>query len=192
MTAPAPLAVDLDGTLIKADLFKMAMLRLARETPWRIPLLVLWLLRGRAYAKARLAQLFPPDPARLPYDARVIAWLKEERACGRLIALATAYDRAGAQLVADHVGLFDRVFASDGRTNLKSHRKAQALRAAFPGGFVYAGNERADWPVWRTALHAVVVNAPESLQEQALREFNVERVFPRGESDCRQGAERAS
>jgi hypothetical protein len=185
MTAPAPLAVDLDGTLIEADLFTMAMLRLARESPWRMPLLALWLSRGRAHAKARLAKLFPPDPARLPYDDRVIAWLKEERAHGRQIALATAYDSAGAQLVADHVGLFDRVFASDGHINLKSYRKAEALQAAFPGGFVYAGNERADWPVWRAASRAVIVNAPVSLQEQALREFNVDRVFPRRESDCR-------
>lgn len=33
MTAPAPLAVDVDGTQIKADLFAMAMLRLARNAP---------------------------------------------------------------------------------------------------------------------------------------------------------------
>jgi phosphoserine phosphatase len=175
-----PLAVDLDGTLIKGDLFTMAMLRLARERPSRLPLLGAWLLHGRAHAKARLAELYPADPAQLDYDERVVAWLKEERCRGRRIALASAYDRRAAQSVADHLGLFDCVLASDGRVNLKAHRKADALRAAFPEGFVYAGNEAADIPVWRAATHAVIVNAPRWLEQLATREFPIERTFPRG------------
>jgi phosphoserine phosphatase len=180
MAAPKPpLAVDLDGTLIRGDLFSAAMWRLATRAPWRLPQLLMWLLRGRAHAKARLCVLFPVEAASLPYDERVVAWLREERAGGREIALATAFDRAGAEAVAQHLGCFDRVFASDGAVNLKSLRKAEALAAAYPLGFVYAGNERADLAVWAAAKAAVVVNASPALERETRRRFTIERVFTR-------------
>jgi phosphoserine phosphatase len=174
-----PLAVDLDGTLIRGDLFGAAMIRLATRTPWKLPLLLAWLARGRAHAKARLAALYPVDASALPYDARVVDWLRQERAGGRVLVLATAFDRAGAEAVAAHLGCFDRVFASDGRVNLKSRRKAEALSAAYPEGFVYAGNERADLAVWAAAKAAVVVNASAALVAHAKRAFDIEKIFPR-------------
>ncbi|HRP10618.1 MAG TPA: hypothetical protein PLK37_06265 [Terricaulis sp.] len=175
-----PLAVDLDGTLIRGDLFARAMARFCAAAPWHVLVLLAWLTRGRAYAKAQLAALYPVDAAALPYNEAFVNWLREERAGGRVLVLATAFDRAGAEAVAAHLGLFERVFASDGRTNLKSHAKARALAAAFPQGFAYAGNERADLAVWRAAKAAVIVNATDALVRRARAAFNVERVFDRG------------
>src|SRR5262245_55678562 len=177
--ADLPLAVDLDGTLIRCDLFFEAILRLVFTTPWRIPALVAWFTRGRAYVSHRLAQSQAFDASLLPYDERVLAWLLEQSAKGRTLALATASDRRAAQRVADHVGLFDAVFASDGHVNLKSARKAERLSEAYPEGFVYAGNEGADLAVWRTAARAVVANAPPGLRARAEREFAVEKSFAR-------------
>ncbi|MEJ0061422.1 MAG: hypothetical protein WDM79_18500 [Terricaulis sp.] len=108
------------------------MLRFVFSAPWRLPLLLWWLVKGRAYAKMRLAFAAPGDAADLPYDARLIAWLKREREAGALSPLATASDERAARAVAEHVGLFDAVFASDGKTNLKSHRKAGRLATAYP------------------------------------------------------------
>jgi 4-hydroxybenzoate polyprenyltransferase len=178
-TTKLPLAVDLDGTLIHCDLFTEAILRFVFTYPWRLPELLWWLVKGRAYAKMRLAEWAPGDPASLPYDARIIAWLIRERAAGRTLALATASDQKAAAAVADHVGLFDAVFASDGSTNLKSRRKAERLAAAYPGGFVYAGNERADLAAWSAAQEAVIANASPGLERRARRAFIVEQSFAR-------------
>lgn len=175
-----PLAVDLDGTLIKTDLFARGMARFCVARPWHVFVLLWWLRRGRAHAKAKLAALYPVDAASLPYDTRVLGWLREQKAAGRVIALATAFDQAGAKAVATHLGVFNYVFASDGRVNLKSARKADRLRRAFPDGFVYAGNERADLKVWAAATAAVVVNAAPALERMVKRRFLAERVFPRG------------
>lgn len=172
-----PLAVDLDGTLIRCDVFTEAIIRLGFERPWLLPRLAVWLMQGRARAKARLAELFPPHPEGLPYDERLVAWIREERAGGRTIALATASDQRAASAIASHLGCFDAVFASDGETNLKSQRKADALAAAYPSGFAYAGNESADIKVWRAAANAVVVNASGGLTRRAERTFSVERTF---------------
>jgi phosphoserine phosphatase len=181
MAAKLPLAVDLDGTLIKTDLFMGAMLRFCSAAPWNAFVLLAWLARGRAHAKRQLTRLYPVVAAALPYNTPFVSWLQEERTAGRVLALATAFDQAGADAVAAHLGLFDHVFASDGRTNLKSKKKADRLQRAFPDGFVYAGNERADLKVWAAAQAAVIVNASPTLEREAVRRFQAERVFPRDE-----------
>jgi hypothetical protein len=176
-----PLAVDLDGTLTEGDLFARAMARFCFAAPWHALILLAWLTRGRAFAKAKLEARYPTNAAALPYKSAVLAWLREERAAGRVVVLATAYDRRAADAIAAHLGLFDRVFASDGRMNLKSRRKAEALSAAFPEGFAYAGNERADLAVWRAARAAILVDPPRWLLQRARASFNVERVFLRSD-----------
>lgn len=185
-TAKLPLAVDLDGTLIRGDLFVEAMLRFVSARPWRIFTLLFWLTKGRAYAKARLAEAAPFDPADLPYDEGFLAWLRAERAQGRVLVLATATDRRAALTVAEHVGIFNGVFASDARTHLKSRRKAEALVEAFPQGFVYAGNEAADMSVWEAAKSAIVVNAPASLARRVAAKHGLEASFPRPRSTPRE------
>lgn len=177
--ADLPLAVDLDGTLIRGDLFFEAILRFVFSAPWRLPELLWWFRRGRAYVKQRLAAAQSFDAALLAYDGRVLDWLHQQRARGRTIVLATASDHVAAQKVADHVGVFDAVFASDGETNLKSARKAERLAAAFPEGFVYAGNESADVKVWRVAARAVLCNCDAGLSARAARDFTVEHTFAR-------------
>jgi 4-hydroxybenzoate polyprenyltransferase len=174
----APLAVDLDGTLIHADLFVESALRFIIAGPFNIIRLIRWLLIGRAVAKAHLARLAPCNPALLPYDERVVAWLQEERATGRTVVLATAADEAEAQAVARHLGLFDAVIASDGVINLKSRRKAERLSEQFPDGFVYAGNHMDDRAVWSRAEAVVVANAPPALAKAVTDRHKVERVFP--------------
>lgn len=173
-----PLAVDLDGTLIRGDLFFRSIVAFLTRKPWRAPHMMLWFVNGRAYVKARLAA-YAPAPEMLPYDERVLEWLRAERARGRRIVLASASDKAAVEAVAAHVGLFDAVLASDGRTNLKSRRKAEALLRTFPEGFVYAGNERADLKVWEAAASAVLVNCDASLERLARARFAVECCFPR-------------
>lgn len=184
-SAEPPLVVDLDGTLMRGDVFSEAILRFLVAAPWKIFTLLGWFMKGRAYAKMRLADAAPCDPATLPYNADLIEWLKSEKAGGRKIVLATAADRKAAQAVADHVGLFDAVFASDGETNLKSRAKAEALTQAYPQGFVYAGNETADLKVWAAAERAVIVNASKALTRQAEGAFKVERSFATATSPVR-------
>ncbi len=173
-----PLAVDLDGTLIHGDLFYRSIVRFLSREPWRMPQMMLWFVNGRAYVKARLAH-HAPAPETLPYDARVVDWLRSERARGRTVVLASASDRKAVEAVARHLDCFDAVYASDGRVNLKSRRKAAALREAFPDGFVYAGNERADLKVWEASAFAVLVNTDALLTRECEGRFKIERHFAR-------------
>jgi 4-hydroxybenzoate polyprenyltransferase len=128
--------------------------------------------------KQQLAARVTLDPASLPYHAEFLPWLRKQKSSGRKLVLATASDLKLAQLVADHVSLFDEVLASDGKTNLRSGNKLKLLTEKFgERGFDYAGNSSADFAVWRGSHEAVVVNASPMVAKKAAACATINRVF---------------
>ena len=178
-SAPAPpLCVDLDGTLLRGDIGVESALVLLKRNPLYGFAMLAWLLRGLAYAKRRIAERVELDPSILPYDARVVDWLRTQPDSRRII-LASASDARLVQPVADHLQLFDAVIASDGQRNLSGNAKATSLIEQFgERGFDYAGNASVDRAVWRHARHAIVVNATSTLVKTAKRNFDVTLVIP--------------
>ncbi len=154
-----PLVVDLDGTLLRTDLLHESAVRAVARAPRAALAALPDLFRGdRAGLKRRLAVAAPIDTEALPFREEVVGYLREERARGRRIVLATASDELLARPVADRVGLFDEVLASDGRRNLGGEAKRVELVARFgEKGFDYVADRRADLPVFRSARKAVLV-----------------------------------
>jgi 4-hydroxybenzoate polyprenyltransferase/phosphoserine phosphatase len=174
-----PLCVDLDGTLIRTDSLGEAVFALIRknlgyalELPW-------WLLRGKAYFKQQIAERTDIDAAYLPYNQELLTYLKKDHTNGRQLVLATASNGIVAKAVADHVGIFSKVVASDSQVNRPGKAKAEALIELFgEKGFVYAGNSHQDIPVWAKAAGAIVVNASSAVTAQAKRVTTVIQEFP--------------
>jgi apolipoprotein N-acyltransferase len=163
-----PLAVDLDGTLIKTDLLWESLAQLLRRNPFSIFQILFWWTRGRAFLKHQLARRVKINASTLPYNEKFIAWLRGQKSGGRKIILATASDQKLVLPVAEHVEIFDEVLASDGKTNLRSETKLKALVEKFgERGFDYAGNSSADFAVWRGSREAVVVNASQAVLKEA-------------------------
>lgn len=162
-----PLVVDLDGTLIAGDMFYKSLFAALLRNPFIVLPCIGWLWRGRAALKRELALRCRIDFDRLKLHQDVLALLLREKAAGRSVALATAADALLAEQIAVRLRVFDRVIASDGSCNLKGAAKAQALTQLFPGGFIYAGDSKADLPVWRRASAIVVVNARKSVAAAA-------------------------
>lgn len=155
-----PLCVDLDGTLIHTDLLFESLLAAIRHRWWIVFLAPFWLLKGRAHLKHRLASVGPFDPALLPYREDFLAWLREEHSAGRQLILATGSTLVLAEAVSRHLGIFDRVMASDEKFNLTGHRKADRLIHEFgAGGFDYAGDSSADIAVWKYANRLIAAGA---------------------------------
>lgn len=154
----SPLCVDLDGTLIRSDLFiesLFAALRADFSFIFRLPFI---LARGRAALKAELAERSVIDSSRLPYNDTVLSFIREQRKLGRQVVLASASHRRLVESVASHLGLFDAVEATEGDINLKAERKAERLVARFGDkGFDYIGDCAADIPVWAHARRKLVV-----------------------------------
>jgi len=173
-----PLVVDLDGTLTPSDTLWETLFLLAREQPLALLRALFHLRHGRAALKARLASLARPDHGSLPLNAPLVDWLGTQAAAGRTLVLATASDQHLALAIADQVGLFDLVLASDGQRNLKGPVKAAVLVERYgQGGFDYVGDSRADLPVWRHARQAIVVGGA-GLAQAAAQVAVVGHYFP--------------
>ena len=180
-SALRPLVVDLDGTLIKTDLLFETASQFVLTQPWNIGKLLGWLLQGKSMLKDHLAQNTFIDAAALPYNAELLTWLKQQKAQGRHIVLATASHRLLADQVAKHIQLFDEVLATEGSINLRSNAKCAALVAQYgPQGFDYVGNDWADLPVWQSAKQAHVVSRSLKLIDKVCSQGNLGQVFGDG------------
>lgn len=173
-----PLAVDLDGTLIRTDLLVECVSQFLIQHPLQFFKMIIWILRGKIVLKTELAKRLQLDTSGLPYNSELLSWLRTEKLAGRRLVLATASHHILAEQVAQHLDLFDEVLASKADTNLKSIVKAQALIDRFgEGGFDYVGNDAPDLPVWTKAHTAHVVDAPARLLSRARVQSNVGQVF---------------
>ncbi|MCB8878163.1 UbiA family prenyltransferase [Acidisoma silvae] len=172
-----PLCVDLDGTLVRTDLLVEGLVSLftSRRAVNALPSL---LTLNRAILKQRVAELANIDVTILPYNEELIAYLIEQKTIGRRLILVTAADETLARAVASHLGIFDLVLSSDGKTNLKGKKKARLLVDYFgKGAFDYAGNDRNDLVVWSEARRAIVVNAKGQVQSKVRKLDDVDFRF---------------
>ena len=174
-----PLCVDLDGTLVKSDTLVDSLLLLVRQEPLRALRAPLWLKGGKAGLKARVSAEVQLDAAHLPYNRALLEYLMEQHADGRKLYLTTGADTALAHRIANHLGIFDEVLASDGTTNLTGNHKLGSLQKRFPNeGFDYIGNASPDVPLLQHAGEAMVANPSFSLQAKIkARKISVSRQF---------------
>ena len=173
-----PLCVDLDGTLIEGDTLAISVRQLARKAPWALFALPFVLLRGRASLKAFIARRHVPDPAHLVWRPEVLAFLREERGRGRTIFLATAAHRLIAEAVAEHLGLFDGLVATDDAMNAKGQQKAILIRNSLKcNEFDYVGDSQDDLPVFQAARMCYLVAPSQSLRTAARSVGRIAREF---------------
>lgn len=163
-----PLFVDLDGTLIRSDTLVELLLRLVKKNPLVVFLLPLWLSRGKARFKREVACRVDLDPLSVPYEPTVLSYLREQHQLGRQVVLVTAADERIAGKIAEQVGCFTAILASEESKNLCGDRKLKAIRE-FVGSqdFIYFGNANIDLPIWQAAKQAVLVNCTRRLLTKA-------------------------
>jgi 4-hydroxybenzoate polyprenyltransferase len=143
-------------------------------------------VHGKASLKALLADSVQIDAGTLPYDENVLAYIHEAREIGRPVYLASACNERFAKTVAEHLGVFDGVFASNHKTNLSGAAKARTLVDKFgEQGFDYIGDSAADLPVWQGAHSAITIRASASVKralERGKRDLDVEHIPSDGAS----------
>ncbi|MBT2130859.1 UbiA family prenyltransferase [Aliiroseovarius lamellibrachiae] len=161
-----PLVLDVDGTFLRTDmLFECFWAGLGRD-----PIATLKTsfkhVSDPAKLKAELAEIAPLRVDLLPVSEPVQALVDQAKGEGREVVLASASHISQVKPLAEHYELSTRVFATQGRQNLKGSAKAEALVEVFgEGGFDYAGNAPVDKAIWKHADHAYVVGDAKSATE---------------------------
>lgn len=176
-----PFCIDLDGTLIREDVTLLSAQQLFRKKPeFVLSRGLFWLLRGQAYLKSQIIAFSSLDLSQLTFHQPLLDYILQERKLGRKIVLATAADQVIAQKVADYLGCFDQVIASDGKMNRRAEKKAEALVKAFGyEQFIYAGNSRDDLKVWTSSAAIIAVNCSSYVKRKALEMGKPIKVFSR-------------
>ncbi|WP_319586808.1 UbiA family prenyltransferase [uncultured Desulfobulbus sp.] len=174
-----PLVVDLDGTLTLTDTLVESLVQLVKGDPLSLLHLPSSLMAGRAAFKRYIASRVTIKVNLFPYHSQLLAYLKDEKAKGRKLVLATAAHISIAKAVAAHLGLFDEIIATEAGGNLKGSAKLEMIRKSVGERFAYAGDSKADMPIWESAEAAVLVSVSRSLASMVERSTFVEREFPR-------------
>ncbi len=173
-----PLCVDLDGTLLKSDLLIESLFGLLGKNLFYIFVIPIWLLRGKAHVKHELAMRTRIDVSTLPFRESLLDYIKFRREQGQPLILATSANEIFAKQVAQHLAVFDDVIASTRSRNLSGDAKAQVLIERYgEKAFDYAGNSRDDLIVWKSARHAIVVDAGSGISARALACASVTQTF---------------
>lgn len=168
MSEQCPIIVDLDGTLVRDDTLYVLAWQMLIKKPHACLMLPIHLIKGKAAMKHYMSGVLELDPSRLRFHEDLIAWLKQQRALGRRVVLCTASSQQVADIIAQHIDLFDDVIGSDAYANLSGERKAALLVDRYGWqGFDYCGNADVDLSVWKDANAAIVVNAKKGLAKQA-------------------------
>ncbi|MBB1077550.1 UbiA family prenyltransferase [Rhodoferax sp. 4810] len=171
------IVVDLDGTLINSDILVESIFLFLRLYPMRVFEVLVWLFKGKAYLKRRLADIVIPDVRQLPYNKELVAWLAQQRHAGSGLILATASDSRIAKEVARHLDIFDEVLGTED-VNLSSHNKRDALTQRYgTRGYEYVGNSTADLAVWQSASVIHIANPERGVLAAARKLGAVDVIF---------------
>ena len=120
-----PLIVDLDGTLTKSNTMHEGLLSLISRHPSRILQIILWLAKGKAAFKDRLAKESVIDVATLPLRSEVLDQIAVARDAQRQILLVSASNHRQVEGAAKQTGLFDEAVGSTETRNLAGKEKAR-------------------------------------------------------------------
>lgn len=172
-----PIVVDLDGTLTLTDTLLESVIRLIKQSPWVILIMPFWIFQGRSVFKDEVAKRITLPVNLLPYRLDLIHYLSEKKKQGREIILATAAHYSIANSIAEHLGLFSCVLASNATQNLKGINKLVDIQRNVGSEFVYAGNSHADLVVWRGAKAAILAGVSSSVACVAKKTVAIEHEF---------------
>lgn len=185
MDAPY-LVVDLDDTLVRTDTLFDILIKSLRRNPWLLITLPFILLsKGRSEFKNVLSSQASIDPQTLPFRDSVLEICREFREIspGNKIILASAADNQIVQAVADKLGIFDIVCGSHPGLNLKGENKLERIQQETKSArFIYAGDSKADLPIWKESAGAILVNPSRTVLEKVKKlgiHYEVLRDLPR-------------
>ena len=170
-----PLVVDLDRTCVKTDLLLEYLLALLRKGPRYLFFLPFWLAKGWSHFTLEVVCRASLDVSLLPYRSEFLDYLKQQRAQGRSIVLATRNDAQLTWQLADYLMLFGETLAP-GNLSIDSQRECLVRRFG-EKGFDYATSGRSGTAILVSARKVVLVHPSRKAEVSAARVAQVDRIF---------------
>lgn len=178
ITDNIPLVVDLDGTLIKSDILYLGFKMLLQKNIFYFFSCVIWLAKGKAFLKQKIHEKVQIQPENLPYNIQLLDFLYKESAKGRKIILATASLRSVAVQISKIYPIFNEIYGTENRINLKGKNKLKLLVEKFgKRNFDYIGNSYSDLIIFDGARYSYLVNPKKTISSKARKISNLKYVW---------------
>jgi len=173
-----PLCVDLDGTLIKADMMFDSIALLIKKNPLYMFIIPFWLMKGKLYLKEQLLKNVKQDINNVPINQEVVDYIINEKKNGRNIILVTASMQFYADEFKEKFYFLDEAIGTKEGVNLVGTAKAEYLKNRFGDkGFDYIGDSRKDLFVWKYAANALIVGNNNEIIAKAKQITNVIKIW---------------
>jgi len=154
-----PIICDLDGTLIKNDLFIESLLIYIKLNFFHIFIVIYKLITQRINFKNYITDSFKPNPNKILFNTDLITWLKKQKKEGREIYLVTGSTKSSIGLIKSKLTIFTKIYNSSSNQNLVGSEKAKFLIKKFGREkFDYVGNSITDFKVWKYARKKILAN----------------------------------
>ena len=174
-----PLVVDLDGTLIDTDLLYEGVVVLLKKNILYIFLLLPWLLKGKVFLKNKISKIVSIRLDLLPYNMRLLEFLRKESDNGRVIVLATASPISYALEISKIHPIFDQVCGTQ-EINLKGKNKLKVLIDRFgEKKFDYIRNSISDTVIFSLCRFSYLANVSALLKKKTKKISNLQFIWDR-------------
>ena len=120
-----PIYVDLEGVLIKTNLLLESIFILVKKNPLFIFPILYWLIKGRI--KEEVAQRTELEITLLPYNEKLLDFLKSEAKNKRRLILISNADEKFTQKIATHLGIFQEIITTSPESDLTSYERLTPL-----------------------------------------------------------------
>ncbi|SDE57843.1 UbiA family prenyltransferase [Ruegeria marina] len=153
-----PLVVDVDGTLLRTDLLLETIWAALGRNAIATLLVLIGNLANPAVLKRKLLAIARPDIGLLPERQDVLELVRNSKAQGRSVHLASGADETLVTAVAERFEIPGPNWGTRLERNLTRQEKAAVILGQFGAeGYDYAGNSWADLPSWQTARRIIAV-----------------------------------
>ena len=181
-----PLVVDLDGTLLHSDLLHEGIIILLRKNPFYFFPLLFWLLKGKVYFKNQIFNTVQLPYDLLPWNKKLIVFLKVESLKGRKLIVATASVNTHSQEILKVFPFFDEIYGTD-TINLKGRNKLKFLVNKFgESGFDYIGNSSSDLTIFASSRYSYLVSPSKTLEKRTRKVSDLKYIWKHKKSTFRE------
>lgn len=147
------IVVEMDGALVQSSLLWEAVVIFIKRHGLRAYMLIFWCCLGKEAFKSKLFASVKLDPATLPYDHKLLAFLMAKRAKGQRIILSSKSPANVASAVTAHLDLFSDVL------HMPQENVARQLTQTFGDqAFDYIGQKSTDRAIWKLSRIPYSVN----------------------------------
>ena len=162
------LFVDLDGTLIKEDLSKLAFIYCLKRHPIKLIIyLLIFIIKGKPYLKEKISNKFIVPINKLTFNKSAFDYIREVKNRHRVVYLISGSHQILVDQIDKYFKIFFESFGTKNNFNMVGSNKVKFINEKLNIiEFDYFGDSNKDLPIWKYCKKIIYTNASTNLKKK--------------------------